>query len=57
VPLLGIWLQVACLLLLFFNEELRPAFYFGVPAVLLPMAIYWLHKKCQKPISCAKQLV
>jgi AAT family amino acid transporter len=37
----GIWLQVACLGLVAFSSELRASFFFGVPAIILPMAIYW----------------
>ncbi|MFZ9035477.1 MAG: amino acid permease [Francisellaceae bacterium] len=51
VPLLGIWLQVACLIFLLFNNELRPTFYFGVPVVILPMVIYWLWQKRKSPPS------
>jgi amino acid transporter, AAT family len=38
----GIWLQVASLLFCLFNEDLRPAFYFGVPSLIIPMVIYKL---------------
>lgn len=45
VPLLGIWLQVGCLVMLFWNEALRPAFYFGVPVVIVPVVVYWLYQR------------
>jgi AAT family amino acid transporter len=37
---LGIWLQVACLIFVALNPNLRVSFYFGVPVLLIPMFIY-----------------
>jgi AAT family amino acid transporter len=37
---LGIWLQVACLIFVALNPNLRSSFYFGVPVLLVPMFIY-----------------
>ncbi len=36
----AIWIQVACLLILVLSPDLRPSFYFGVPAVLIPILLY-----------------
>ncbi len=38
--LFGIWAQVACLVLMWFNEELRIAFYLGVPILIFPIILY-----------------
>jgi AAT family amino acid transporter len=44
--LFGIWSQVLALILLFFNEDLRIAFYLGVPILVIPILIYhFLPKK------------
>jgi AAT family amino acid transporter len=49
---LGIWLQVACLLLVLFNPNLRSSFYFGIPVLLIPMLIYKrLNKQPKAPIT------
>ncbi|AIT09302.1 amino acid permease [Candidatus Francisella endociliophora] len=46
ISLFGIWIQVLCLILTLFNDELRGAFYFGVPAMLIPCCVYfYLSKK------------
>lgn len=46
ISLFGIWIQVLCLILTLFNHELRGAFYFGVPAVIVPCCVYfYLSKK------------
>jgi amino acid transporter, AAT family len=37
---LGIWIQVACLLFVALSPTLRVSFYFGVPALLLPILLY-----------------
>ena len=37
---LGIWLQVLCLLAVLLNSQLRAAFYFGAPIMIIPMLIY-----------------
>lgn len=39
---LSIWLQVGTLLVVLFEPTLRPAFYFGVPAVIVPILWYKL---------------
>lgn len=36
----GIWIQVACLLFVAISPTLRSSFYFGVPAVILPILLY-----------------
>lgn len=41
----AIWLQVFCLLIVLLTPSLRPAFYFGVPAVLIPVVIQKLKTK------------
>ncbi len=46
LPLFSIISQLLCLGLMFFNPDLRPAFYLGVPALLLPILIYsWMNRK------------
>jgi len=40
LPHVAIWSQVACLVLVAWNPDLRPALYLGVPAVFVPMIIY-----------------
>lgn len=45
---LGIWLQVGCLLIVAVSSQLRPTFYFGIPAVLLPILIYKFYKRRTK---------
>jgi len=42
VTLFGIWSQVICLVVMLFDEELRVAFYAGVPMLVLPMLLYRL---------------
>lgn len=37
---MGIWLQVGCLLFVAISPSLRSSFYFGVPAVILPILLY-----------------
>lgn len=46
---LGIWLQVACLIFVALNPNLRSSFYFGVPVLIIPMIIY--KKLNRKPPS------
>lgn len=36
----AIWLQVATLLIVVLNDTMRDSFYFGVPALLIPMLLY-----------------
>jgi amino acid transporter, AAT family len=45
--LFGIWAQIICLGLMLFHEELRIAFYIGVPILILPILIhkFFLNKK------------
>jgi len=38
--LAGIWLQVGCLVLTLFNDDLRNSFYLGVPALIIPIILY-----------------
>ena len=47
--LLSIWLQIGTLVFVLFEATLRPAFYFGVPALLIPMCWHW-YKFRNKPI-------
>jgi AAT family amino acid transporter len=60
IPLFGIWIQVLCLVLTLFNDDLRGAFYFGVPAMIIPCCVYfYLSKKKKlakfiKPINLKK---
>ena len=37
----AIWIQVICLVLMWFNEELRVAFYIGLPLLIIP--IVWFY--------------
>ena len=41
----GIWLQVFCLLIVAASPSLRTSFYFGIPAVIVPMLIYARSRK------------
>lgn len=46
ISLFGIWIQVLCLVLTLFNDELTGAFYFGAPAMIIPYCIYFfIYKK------------
>lgn len=46
ISLFGIWIQVLCLVLTLFNDEIRGAFYFGAPAMIIPYCIYFfIYKK------------
>ncbi|MFZ5632749.1 MAG: amino acid permease [Bacillota bacterium] len=45
----AIWVQVACLVLVALNEELRISLYIGVPLLLLPMIWYHFWGKNLKP--------
>ncbi|ADA78563.1 amino acid permease [Francisella tularensis] len=45
ISLFGIWIQVLCLVLTLFNDELRGAFYFGAPAMIIPCCIYFFVSK------------
>lgn len=40
ITLFGIWIQVFCLGVLIFSEELRSALYLGIPMLIIPMLIY-----------------
>ncbi len=42
---LSIWIQVACLFVLAFNNDLRPSLYAGLVALLVPCSLHWLYKK------------
>jgi AAT family amino acid transporter len=41
----AIWAQVICLLVVAFSPTLRISFYLGMPALLIPMLLYWYFKK------------
>ncbi|MEY8714921.1 amino acid permease [Francisella philomiragia] len=45
IPLFGIWIQVLCLVLTLFNEDIRGAFYFGAPAMIIPCCVYFFISK------------
>jgi AAT family amino acid transporter len=47
----GIWLQVLCLLVVALSPKLRPTFYLGIPAVILPMIFYNRYKLHHKFFS------
>lgn len=48
----GIWVQVACLFMVAFTEELRISFYIGVPLLVMPIIIYrWLGMRKQPAIE------
>lgn len=42
---LAILLQVLCLVVVIFSQQLRVSFYFGAPCVILPMVIYYIHNR------------
>ncbi|MDE4940651.1 amino acid permease, partial [Francisella tularensis subsp. holarctica] len=50
ISLFGIWIQVLCLVLTLFNDELRGAFYFGAPAIIIPCCIYFIVSKKKNTI-------
>ena len=41
----GIWLQVICLIILAFNDELRPSLYVGILAIIIPIIGYKIYYK------------
>ncbi|HMV43580.1 MAG TPA: amino acid permease [Leptospiraceae bacterium] len=41
----AIWVQVACLVVMWFNEDLRIAFYIGLPLLVIPIVWYYLRRK------------
>lgn len=43
--LAGIFIQVASLVFVAFSPDLRVAFYFGVPCLIIPMVAYWILAK------------
>lgn len=51
VPLFGIWIQILCLLLTAFNQDLRGAFYFGVPAMIIPCLIFAYFSQKKKGVK------
>lgn len=46
---LAIWLQVFCLLVVIISPKLRAAFYFGMPALLIPIIVYKLVNRKRRP--------
>jgi AAT family amino acid transporter len=50
---LAIWLQVFCLLIVLYSQQLRLSFYLGAPALFIPILIYkyWItkHRKISPP--------
>ena len=44
VTLFGIWIQVLCLVLIAFTDELRSTLYVGIPMMVVPMIVYRLKK-------------
>jgi AAT family amino acid transporter len=44
---LSVWVQIACLAFVFFDEDLRSCLYLGIPCVLLPMLGVYLWDKMQ----------
>ena len=42
VTLIGIWVQVFCLVVIAFTDELRSTLYVGVPMMVVPMIIFKL---------------
>ena len=49
VTLIGIWVQVFCLVVIAFTEELRSTLYVGIPMMVVPMIIFRLKQiKAQK---------
>ncbi|MFA6119054.1 MAG: amino acid permease [Parachlamydiales bacterium] len=52
ITLFAIWIQIICLLIVLFNPDLRSSFYFGVPALVVPILIYkYLTLKNKKIIT------
>lgn len=47
----AIWVQVACLVVVAFNEELRASLYIGVPLLVGAMLWYQLWGRKQKPVA------
>ncbi|WP_150466891.1 amino acid permease [Francisella sp. SYW-9] len=45
ISLFGIWIQVLCLVLTLFNNQLRGAFYFGIPAMIVPCLVHFYLSK------------
>jgi len=48
--LLGIWVQVACLVVAAFAEDLRVSLMIGIPTLLVPMAVYKAREFLTKPL-------
>ena len=44
VTLFGIWMQVICLVVIAFTEDLRSTLYVGIPMLVVPMIWYKLKK-------------
>lgn len=44
VTLFGIWVQVVCLLVIAFTDDLRSTLYAGIPMLVVPMLLYRLRK-------------
>ncbi len=48
LTLFAIWIQLFCLGIVVFSPQLCASFYFGVPAVILPIIIYYFYEKRMK---------
>ncbi len=46
VTLFGIWMQVICLIVIAFTEDLRSTLYVGIPMLVVPMIWYRIKKHC-----------
>lgn len=52
VTLFGIWVQVVCLLVIAFTDDLRSTLYAGIPMLVVPMILYRLKKhKFPEPVA------
>ncbi|MFC4891992.1 amino acid permease [Pseudofrancisella aestuarii] len=51
LTLIGIWSQVLCLALMVVNDDLRAAFYFGLPTVVIPCVAYHFYYKAKRRVS------
>ncbi|MBP7281089.1 MAG: hypothetical protein KBA66_05900 [Leptospiraceae bacterium] len=41
----AIWIQVLCLGIMWFNEELRIAFYIGLPLLVIPIVWFYFRER------------
>lgn len=51
LTLIGIWSQVLCLALMVVNDDLRAAFYFGLPTVVIPCVAYHFYYRVKRRVG------